>query len=459
MTTTELIEPEAQWSPAEPPQKKRHLGLWIGIPAAVVCAGVAAASLFLIAPGTSVAGVPVGLMTAGAATDAIQKHLAETNVTLGDSGTTLTGTELGATVDAKSLAADAFSQRPLWNVSQWFGEVTHADVALDSPTALAALKKAEPSLFTDPVDASVSFTGTSYKAVAAVPGTGVDVAALQSELQSAFDSGKTAITANIKEAKVPAAASTAKAEGAADALNGTLKKIGFYVGDDRVVPVDADVAADWLSVSSDAKGEFAITADAAKIQKAVDGLADKVNQSPVDGREFRNAAGRVLATDAPGRDGRTLGDTGGIAKSFANQLASGNGVYELPVKITKHDTTVITRELEVDLTSQKLYLKQNGATVQSWPISSGLPDTPTFTGRFTVNAHVRTQTMSSVKWGYSVPNVEWVMYFNGDQAFHGVYWHHDWGTPHSHGCVGMSNALAEQIYKWTADGTDVWIHK
>jgi hypothetical protein len=41
------------------------------------------------------------------------------------------------------------------------------------------------------------------------------------------------------------------------------------------------------------------------------------------------------------------------------------------------------------------------------------------------------------------------MYFNGDEAFHGVYWHNNFGTPQSHGCVGMPNYRAKQIYDWS----------
>jgi lipoprotein-anchoring transpeptidase ErfK/SrfK len=59
---------------------------------------------------------------------------------------------------------------------------------------------------------------------------------------------------------------------------------------------------------------------------------------------------------------------------------------------------------------------------------------------------------------YTTENVQWVMYFNGGQAFHGVYWHTNWGNRMSHGCVGMPISRAKQIYDWSASGTDVWIH-
>ena len=59
---------------------------------------------------------------------------------------------------------------------------------------------------------------------------------------------------------------------------------------------------------------------------------------------------------------------------------------------------------------------------------------------------------------YSTPNVRWPMYFNGGQAFHGVYWHNNYGHTMSHGCVGMPEWRAQWIYNWAPAGTDVYIH-
>ncbi|MFP3416360.1 hypothetical protein SB773_33515, partial [Bacillus sp. SIMBA_074] len=82
------------------------LGLWIGLGLGVVALGAGAASLVLIAPGTTVAGIPVGWMTPGAAAEAISTHLAETEVTLTGDGddAVLTGADLGASLDATALA-------------------------------------------------------------------------------------------------------------------------------------------------------------------------------------------------------------------------------------------------------------------------------------------------------------------------------------------------------------------
>lgn len=69
-------------------------------------------------------------------------------------------------------------------------------------------------------------------------------------------------------------------------------------------------------------------------------------------------------------------------------------------------------------------------------ISSGLPGTPTVTGRFQVGikcADWRRMTGP----GYDLPGVPWVMYFYGSYALHGAYWHNNFGTPMSHGCVNI----------------------
>lgn len=455
--------PAVQWAPVESAPRKRRLGLWIGIPAGLVVAGAVAASLVLIAPGTTVAGVPVGFLTPGAATDALQSRLAETTVTLGDGGPTVTGADLGAGIDADAAAATAFDERPMWNVTQWFGDGYDASVTLDSDAATAALRDAAPAMFTDPVGATVAFDGTAYAVTPAVPGEGIDVESVRAALEAAFLSGESTVTVDPEPAVVEAAATTEIAQGTADSLNAMLQKIGFYVGDERTVPVPAATAADWLTVEADETGAFSVTADPAKIQTVVDTLKATVDQKPADATVLVNSAGTVLRTTVEGQDGRTLGDTSGIANAFADQLAGGDGVYALPVEVTAHKTTEIVRLLEVDLSEQRLYLKENGAVVESWLISSGLDVSPTYQGRYKVNWHVRSQTMTASDpdnpyWNYEVENVEWVMYYNGDQAFHGVYWHSAWGEKRSHGCVGMPNWRAEQIYNWAPDGVDVWIH-
>lgn len=50
----------------------------------------------------------------------------------------------------------------------------------------------------------------------------------------------------------------------------------------------------------------------------------------------------------------------------------------------------------------------------------------------------------------NLPGVPWVCYITGNGiAFHGTYWHNDYGRPRSHGCINLNLKAAEWIYRWT----------
>jgi len=454
--------PLVQWAPAEPAPKKSRRALWIGLPVGIATVAAVTASLVLIAPGTAVAGVPVGFLTAGAATDAISSRLAQTQITIGDGGPTVTAADLGAAVDAEALAGAAFDQRPMWNVAQWFGDTAAAEVTLDAAAATAALQTAAPELYTPPTAATVAFDGDAYTVTPAVDGVGIDLEVVRLALQDAFHAGQSTLTIDPVAVPVSSPTTTALADGAAALLNGMLADIGFYVGDERTVPIDPEVAAAWLTVGTDEAGAFTIDADAAQIQAVVDTLKETIDQEVVDGTVVTNSAGDVLRTVTAGQDGRVLGDTAGIADAFADQLAAGDAVYSLPVEVTVQSTTELARVLEVDLSEQRLYLKENGRVVDTWLISSGRVGAETIQGRYSIGWRTPSQTMRGTSRDtgtvYEQPNVPWVMYFNGDQAFHGAYWHNNFGNRMSAGCVNMPPALAKKIYDWSPNGTDVWIH-
>jgi lipoprotein-anchoring transpeptidase ErfK/SrfK len=309
------------------------------------------------------------------------------------------------------------------------------------------------------VNASVAFKDGGYAASKAQPGSKVDTDALASSLSRSLTAapGKLAVKATTEPVQAPL--STATATTTAEKLNGMLSAIGFYVGAERTVPVAPEVAASWLTVTPNAQaGTFSITADQAKIQIAVDALPGQVNRAAVAGEAIVNSSGEALKTIVAGQTARTLGETGTVAKSFATQLSHGEATFPLPVTEEALQTKNVQRSIEVDLGAQRTSMIENGAVVDSWPISAGLAGTPTPTGHFKVFAHVRVQTMSSTQYGYNVPNVEWVMYFSGDDAFHGVYWHNNFGSPMSHGCVGMPISQAQALYEWSPDGIEVYVH-
>jgi lipoprotein-anchoring transpeptidase ErfK/SrfK len=70
------------------------------------------------------------------------------------------------------------------------------------------------------------------------------------------------------------------------------------------------------------------------------------------------------------------------------------------------------------------------------------------------------QTMDGRLLGYDyyLENVPYVMYFYQDYALHGTYWHNNFGTPMSHGCVNLPTADAGWLFNWTSIGTLVNVH-
>jgi lipoprotein-anchoring transpeptidase ErfK/SrfK len=50
------------------------------------------------------------------------------------------------------------------------------------------------------------------------------------------------------------------------------------------------------------------------------------------------------------------------------------------------------------------------------------------------------------------------MFFYRGYSLHGTYWHSNFGTPMSHGCVNLSIADAKWLYEWAPMGTKVVSH-
>jgi lipoprotein-anchoring transpeptidase ErfK/SrfK len=51
---------------------------------------------------------------------------------------------------------------------------------------------------------------------------------------------------------------------------------------------------------------------------------------------------------------------------------------------------------------------------------------------------------------FDLPGVPWINYITEDGlAFHGTYWHNDFGKPRSHGCINLTPQAARWLYRWT----------
>ena len=118
------------------------------------------------------------------------------------------------------------------------------------------------------------------------------------------------------------------------------------------------------------------------------------------------------------------------------------------------------RWVDVNLTTQTLIAYEGKEQVMVSVISSGRAPYYTVTGQFRVYLRYPTQTMDGRRLGfdYVTPGVPHVQYFYKDFALHGAFWHNDFGTPVSHGCVNLPLQDAEWLYNWLDYGSLVNVH-
>jgi len=117
--------------------------------------------------------------------------------------------------------------------------------------------------------------------------------------------------------------------------------------------------------------------------------------------------------------------------------------------------------IDVNVSTQTLVAFEGSAPVYNSLVSTGTAQHPTVTGQFRIWLRFQSQDMNGYRLGYDyyLKGVPYVQYFYEDYALHGTFWHNNFGTPMSHGCVNLSPTDAEWLYHWAAYGTLVNIHK
>ncbi len=114
------------------------------------------------------------------------------------------------------------------------------------------------------------------------------------------------------------------------------------------------------------------------------------------------------------------------------------------------------RWIDVNLSQQRLYAYRGYELIDSFLVSTGTWYYPTVTGTYNIYVKYRYADMSGP--GYYLPDVPYVMYFYEGYGIHGTYWHSNFGTPMSHGCINLETGDAGWLFDWASVGTVVNIH-
>jgi lipoprotein-anchoring transpeptidase ErfK/SrfK len=113
------------------------------------------------------------------------------------------------------------------------------------------------------------------------------------------------------------------------------------------------------------------------------------------------------------------------------------------------------RWIEVSLSERVLTAWEGDTPVRLFTVATGRADEPTLPGVFQIEYKLERAWMQGD--GYDIPNVPYTMYYSGNYAIHGAYWHSEFGSAISNGCVNLPVAQAAWLYDWADIGTTVVI--
>lgn len=123
------------------------------------------------------------------------------------------------------------------------------------------------------------------------------------------------------------------------------------------------------------------------------------------------------------------------------------------------------KRVEVSLANQYLIAYEGDQSVFETKVSTGIfgKDPPegrnTPRGTWNVYSKMPSKHMGGIILTgapdvYTLPGVPWTIFFhNTGVAFHGTYWHNNYGVPMSAGCVNMRCDDAKWLFRWT---TPLW---
>ncbi len=128
--------------------------------------------------------------------------------------------------------------------------------------------------------------------------------------------------------------------------------------------------------------------------------------------------------------------------------------------LTEEDSTPINPNVDpnekivkVNITDQTLSCFEGANEVYFCRVSTGVGEHSTPIGEYRtwrkiVSTHMAGGTVSA---GYDTPGIGWTTLFSGEGvAIHSTFWHNEFGSKRSHGCVNALPDDAQWIFRWSS---------
>jgi lipoprotein-anchoring transpeptidase ErfK/SrfK len=425
-------------------------------------------------PNTYVGSTAVGNMTKAQIKQVVQDEANQLKVTFKKDKTILTASakDLGVSIDVDSTVRQAFLARRGANVAQNLNLLQNRNVPLvyhnDAGVLKAYIAAHFPDLTIDSQDAQVVFNDAAhvFEVKPSAPGRGFDIKRFEAALPDLAKNPRLTVLP-LQTVPVAPLIDNKAAQTAADYANKIIQlKLDFVQKGASVKTASPADIASWAYFTPDpSAGKIAVAFDRSHVlQFLSNDVAGQIASLPVDRKVAVDTSTGEQSVIQQGHIGQQLKEIDKLADAVMDSLAGNKPLsQEVSVEEAPFKTVTISGDgkwIEVDLSHQTTTLYLGNVPIKTFLISSGRAATPTELGTFHVYRKYTSTTMTGTILGeyYYVPNIPWVSYFDDGEAFHGTYWHHNFGHPMSHGCINMTIPDAKILYDFAPVGTKVVVH-
>lgn len=470
------VEQVGDQSPDTPKHSRKRL--WISVVVALVLIAVVAVlgvSFYLkdkAMPNSFVAGENVSYMTKPEIINTLENRQKTVKITfVGNEKDKLhlaTHADVGLKFDTDKVANEALSLHRtggiLDRIKVWERQSLSLEPRIDSKVLASYIKKEIKSSSSAPVNAKITFDSKIGKFVTQKDkdGSGVLAEKAANALKDSASRGESA--------KIDVPTQAIPADIQAEALVDDLQTANSYLASDIMIsisgtnirPSQSDKAS-WLKLKLNDKKHYTTEVREDLIKQYVANVVGPYHQDTKEQISIKDKkTGKTTVLQA-GTNGRSVTNqaeiTANLTSAFSEKQAYSGEAKIADTKFKNKDLNSFSKWALVILSQQRLTAYEYAKPVKSFTISSGVPQYPSDVGVFKVwyKTAVQTMTGGSLVGGdyYSLPNVHWNTYYNGDEAVHEAYWHNNFGTPMSHGCLNSRLADAKWFYDFAPIGTTV----
>lgn len=454
-----------------------------------------------ILPRVSVAGLSLGGLTPEEASQVLPNQWDTIQLTDGSQTWDVDPMALGIVLDTERTVADAFAQgHGEGGFAAIFNDVDITpSIAIDVTTMNNQLAALAPSIETAAVDAGVAFDNGQVSATEPIYGAMIDIQATISALQNnpaiLTDGTLDLVMLDVAPQILDSSALVAQAE----ALLSSPFDIRVFdpvTGDSAYWSALPDEWASWLTASSDPSSPVGLSLSAnpagvsTYLEQQVVNYFDSTRTLDFDAAiasiQQSLAAGQVhdvfvtvqhserIHTVQAGESITSIAWDYGIPYLYIMQANNGLESVSIGQQITIPPADFFldgnvnpNKRIVVSISQQRTYVYENDQLIYEWVSSTGIADSPTWTGIYQILSHEPNAYAGN--WNLYMPNFMGVYqpvpgsaFTNG---FHGfptrgggqLLWENNLGTRVTYGCILLSDQHIQILYDWAEEGVIVEI--